>query len=71
MRFELLVANQRDGLGPQVLHGAHKLLNEVPIVLAGDPQSQLTIRIQLGEIAPEKWTIVTSGAYPDNVFAIR
>ncbi|KAI9572622.1 HAD-like domain-containing protein [Boletus coccyginus] len=29
MRFELLVANQRDGLGPQVLNGAQKLLNEV------------------------------------------
>ena len=29
MRFELLVANQRGGLGPQVLNGARKLLCEV------------------------------------------
>ena len=29
MRFELLVANQRDGLGPQILNGAQKLLNKV------------------------------------------
>jgi HAD superfamily hydrolase (TIGR01509 family) len=44
MRFELLVANQRGGLGPQVLNGAQKLLNE------------------LSEIAPDKWTIVTSAS---------
>lgn len=29
MRFEVLVANQREGLGPQVLNGAQKLLDEV------------------------------------------
>ncbi|KAF8139906.1 HAD-like domain-containing protein [Boletus edulis] len=44
MRFELLVVNQRGGLGPQVLNGAQKLLNE------------------LSEIAPDKWTIVTSAS---------
>lgn len=68
MRFELLVANQRDGLGPQVLNGALKLLNEVAIELAGNTRSWLTVRIQLSEIAPDKWTIVTSGTYSDNVF---
>ena len=31
MRFELLVANQRGGLGPQVLDGAQKLLSTVII----------------------------------------
>ncbi|KAF9229697.1 HAD-like protein [Gyrodon lividus] len=44
MRFELLVVNQRNGLGPEVLKGAQKLLNE------------------LNEIAPDKWTIVTSSS---------
>lgn len=29
MRFELLVANQKNGLGPLVLNGAQRLLNEV------------------------------------------
>lgn len=45
MRFELLVANQRDGLGPQVLNGAHKLLNEVIIelTLIDNTRSWLTI----------------------------
>ncbi|KIK99908.1 hypothetical protein PAXRUDRAFT_822179 [Paxillus rubicundulus Ve08.2h10] len=44
IRFELLVVNQRDGLGPEVLKGAQSLLNE------------------LNEIAPDKWTIVTSSS---------
>jgi len=44
MRFELLVVNQRNGLGPEVLKGAQSLLNE------------------LNEIAPDKWTIVTSAS---------
>ena len=39
MRFELLVANQRDGLGPQILNGAQKLLNKVIVGLIGDTQS--------------------------------
>ncbi|KIJ68784.1 hypothetical protein HYDPIDRAFT_107033 [Hydnomerulius pinastri MD-312] len=44
MRFETLVVNQRGGLGPEVLKGAQKLLN------------------QLNDIAPKKWTIVTSAS---------
>ncbi|KAH0838626.1 hypothetical protein J3R83DRAFT_6949 [Lanmaoa asiatica] len=43
VRFELLVANQRDGLGPRVLNGAQKLLNEVTIGLTGNTQARLTI----------------------------
>ena len=49
MRFELLVANQRGGLGPQVLNGAQKLLNEViinslEIYNAGSPSGSSSVR---------------------------
>ncbi|KAG9314688.1 HAD-like domain-containing protein [Chiua virens] len=52
MRFELLVVHQRDGLGPQVLNGAQKLLNELSEI-APDNWYHRHIRFYAGLAIPK------------------